>query len=202
MLYALFLGGVITSLIVIGILAFFPSPSSQHDQRYEELNERENELHDCVASVGCELTPQEQAELDAIGEERDQLYDDLDEVQDGWQRSFGIALIALATGLLALSLVRWDQAIVISNGLLVGGMFTMIGGIGVTLGTGTGAGQFLMVAFASVVTLLLGYLRFARKPEPVDASAPAASAADEGELAERVAALEARLDEVRRALGG
>ena len=47
-----------------------------------------------------------------------------------WARNTSIILIAFATLVMSISLIRSDQLKVISNGLLLGGLFTMLYGTG------------------------------------------------------------------------
>jgi hypothetical protein len=198
-LYALFLGGIITAFLVVGLNTFYPPPDVNEEQ-LAALEERELEVLDCPPeAVECDLTAAERAQLRALEAEREALWEERDEAQRSWSRIAGVLLIGLATLLLALSLIRWDRAIVLSNGLLLGGLFTMVGGIGLTIAGGEGIDRFLVLTMALGITVGLGYLRFARRAEPVQEVG--ASLVD-SDLADRVAALEQRLDEARRALGG
>jgi hypothetical protein len=198
-LYALFLGGIITAFLVVGLNTFYPPPDVNEEQ-LAALEERELEVLDCPPeAVECDLTAAERAQLRALEAEREALWEERDEEQRRWSRIAGVLLIGLATLLLALSLIRWDRAIVLSNGLLLGGLFTMVGGIGLTIAGGEGIDRFLVLTLALGITVGLGYLRFARRAEPVQEVG--ASLVD-SDLADRVAALEQRLDEARRALGG
>jgi hypothetical protein len=198
-LYALFLGGIITAFLVVGLNTFYPTPDVNEEQ-LAALEEREQAIFDCSpGDVDCDLTASKQAELRQIENEREQLWQEQDEAQESWSRVAGLILIALATLLLALSLMRWDRAIVLSNGLLLGGLFTMVGGIGLTIASGQGIDRFLVLTLALGLTVGLGYLRFARRAEPLQ---EVGASLAESELDQRVAALERRLDEARRALGG
>jgi hypothetical protein len=198
-LYALFLGGIITAVLVVGLNTFSPTPEVNEEQ-LAALEEQEREIFDCPAGeVDCDLTTSEQGQLRQIEAEREQLWEEQDEAQQSWSRTAGLILIGLATLLLALSLIRWDRAIVLSNGLLLGGLFTMVGGIGLTIAGGQGIDRFLVLTLALGLTVGLGYLRFARRAEPLQ---EVGASVAQPELDERVTALERRLDEVRRALGG
>ena len=198
-LYALFLGGIITAFLVVGLNTFYPTPDVNEEQ-LSALEEREQAIFDCPpGDVDCDLTASEQAELRQIENEREQLWQEQDEAQESWSRVAGLILIGLATLLLALSLIRWDRAIVLSNGLLLGGLFTMVGGIGLTIASGQGIDRFLVLTLALGLTVGLGYLRFARRAEPLQ---EVGASVAESELDERVTALERRIDEARRALGG
>ena len=198
-LYALFLGGIITAFLVVGLNTFYPAPEV-NEEELAALDERELDLLDGPPDEAeCELTDAERAQLRALDVQREALWEERDEAQRSWSRTAGVLLIGLATLLLALSLIRWDRAIVLSNGLLLGGLFTMVGGIGLTIAGGEGIDRFLVLTLALGITVGLGYLRFARRAEPVQEVG--ASLVD-SDLEDRVALLEQRLAEARRALGG
>jgi hypothetical protein len=208
-LYALFLGGIITAFLVVGLTTFYPQPSYE-TQQILSLQERQQAIFECRDGVGCELTSAEQAEIAAIDQELEPLRDAQGQARQQWARNSGLILIAAATALLALSLVRWDRAIVLSNGMLLGGLFTMVGGIGLSIAGGEGVARFLVLSLALALTVGLGYLRFARRTVEGGAGLPAPggpSAAGEpppgvSDLVGRVSALESRMTDMRRALGG
>lgn len=196
-IYAVFLGGVMTAFVAVGLFTFYPQPTTYQSQ-IEQLDSRENAIYsDCKAST-CVTTPAEDAELKQIQTERQALVKKADAEQQDWNRVAGIMMIGIATVLLAVSLVRWDRAIVISNGLLLGGLFTMVFGIGLTLAGGDDVLRFVVLAIALAITVVLGYLRFAKSPKRP--SEPA-TAADTSEIAERVDVLEGQFEALRRALG-
>lgn len=197
-LYALFLGGIITAFLVVGLNTFYPTPSVNEEQ-IAALDDEASAIYDCPDGKSCEVTAAEEVRLRQIEQQREDLYEEQTQAQQEWSRSAGLVLIGLATALLALSLIRWDRAIVLSNGLLLGGLFTMVGGIGLTIASGEGMARFLVLSLALALTVGLGYLRFARSvvEAPITTGAP-----PETELGGRVAQLEARLDDMRRALGG
>ena len=63
-----------------------------------------------------------------------------------------------ATLAMAVSLVRANQLQVISNGLLLGGVFTMLYGVGWIIATDVSKARFVVMAIALVITLALGYV--------------------------------------------
>ena len=65
---------------------------------------------------------------------------------------------------MAVSLVRANQLPVISNGLLLGGVFAMVYGVGWIVATDTSVARFVVMTVALVITLALGYVRFVRRP--------------------------------------
>lgn len=56
--------------------------------------------------------------------------------------------------------MRSDRVIVLNNGMLLGGLFTMAGGIGLSVAGGEGVARFLVLSAALAITVVLGYLRF------------------------------------------
>jgi hypothetical protein len=115
--------------------------------------------------------------------------DRLQAQREVWGRNTSIILITLATITMAVSVVRAEQLPVISNGLLLGGVFTMIYGVGWIIATGTSVGRFLVIAAALGITLVLGYFRFVGRRKPGETVSG-------GDLA----ALSVRMDEIERRL--
>ena len=114
-----------------------------------------------------------------------------------WQLWTGIILLIIATALLAVSLALPELQVVISNGVLLGGVGTMLYAVGMTVSTDYSIWRFVVVAIALVVTVGIGYLKFSRPR-----SVPAAAAAQplSGEVGERLEAVERKLDALGRAL--
>ncbi len=82
-------------------------------------------------------------------------------------------LIVLATMLMALALALGDTGSVLSNGILLGGLFTMLYGVGWGLASGNSVTRFLVLVAALAVSLALGYLKFVRGRRPVAEVGPA-----------------------------
>ncbi|MEO8480422.1 MAG: hypothetical protein ABI542_12435 [Gemmatimonadota bacterium] len=118
-----------------------------------------------------------------------------------WALNTSIILLVCATVVMAVSLVRAENLTVISNGLLLGGLFTMIYAVGMSIGSEKSVARFVFMAFALGITIGIGWLKFIRGQHAVK-MAPGAEAAGAvpGELAARVDALEAKLDALGRAL--
>jgi len=117
-----------------------------------------------------------------------------------WQLVTGIILLVIATGLLAISLALPDEQVVISNGVLLGGVGTMLYAVGMTVSANNNLWRFIVVAVALAVTLVIGYLKFARRRPAAPAARDGVDTAAAGELGERLAAVERKLDGLGRAL--
>ncbi|MDQ1246717.1 MAG: hypothetical protein QG597_1085 [Actinomycetota bacterium] len=205
-IYAVFLGGVMTAVVAVGLFTFYPQPNTYQTQ-IEQLDQREQAIYSECKTEACTTTPAQQNEIRAIELEREEVWKAQEVEQKEWNRTAGILMIGIATVLLAVSLVRWDRAIVISNGLLLGGLFTMVFGIGLTLAGGDDVVRFIVLAVALAITVVLGYLRFARAPKAAaaaeggmgpDATAPGPA---DAALTARVDSLEATMDGIKRAFG-
>ena len=119
-----------------------------------------------------------------------------------WRLTTGIILLVCATVLLAVSLFLPEVQAVLSNGLLLGGVFTMVYAVGVTVTSDQSVIRFVVVTLALVVTIAIGYLKFVRGRRAAVSAAPSGAPGDGGEYAERLAAVERKLDALGRALQG
>ncbi len=155
-IYSFFLGLMVLAFIGIGVYTVYPAPSSRYQVEIQALQDRMNEK-----SVGTP-TPSEQSQMNAIQRQLDALYKKEAAQQKLWARNTSIIVILLATAVMAVSLILSEQLRVVSNGLLLGGLFTMVYGAGLVIYSGDSMARFLVISFAFAVTLGLGYAKFAR----------------------------------------
>jgi len=120
----------------------------------------------------------------------------------GWQLTTGIILLVCATIILAVSLFLPEHQGALSNGILLGGVFTMIYAVGMTVSSNASVLRFVVVAIALAVTIAIGYLKFVRGRAAKAVGQPATGEGVPAELAERLAAVERKLDALGRALQG
>jgi len=198
-IFSFFLGLMVLAFIGIGVNTFYSEPTYSDSPELQELYREQDSIH---RKGGPDpLSPADEARLDEIQKEIETLQTDIEQVRQDWARNTSIILILFATMVMGISLVRSDQLRVISNGLLLGGLFTMVYGVGWIIFSGESVARFAVIVFALLVTLALGYLRFVRGkvPEGAVALAPAGSSVAAGtagpeiaHLLERLEALEAR----------
>ncbi|MFT4110695.1 hypothetical protein, partial [Propionicimonas sp.] len=79
-----------------------------------------------------------------------------------WRLTTGIILLVCATVLLVISLLLPEVQGALSNGVLLGGVFTMVYAVGITVTTDRSVLRFVVVAAALVVTIGIGWAKFAR----------------------------------------
>ena len=120
---------------------------------------------------------------------------------DSWRLTTGILLLVCATALLAASLVLPEDQVVLSNGILLGGVFTMVYAVVSAFVSDPGLLRFGVVTVALAVTIVIGYARFVRGRGR--AAKPSASPSEvPHDLADRLTAVERKLDALGAALHG
>jgi hypothetical protein len=224
-IFSFFLGLMVAAFVGVGVYTFHP-PNEAIERELLELDRQEQ-----AAGVGRatgELTEEERARAQELLDARNAAMDAHQEARDAWGRSTSMILIALATLVMVISLVRSDQLPVISNGLLLGGVFTMVYGVGWIVASDTSITRFMVLSVALVMTLGLGHFRFVRPRgsdesragrglAPGEGSRKEASGIDgagaegsgdagsadsgPGRLEERIRVLEERMDDAAAALG-
>jgi hypothetical protein len=199
-IFAIFLGLMVTACAGVGLYTFYPSPDRVSNDRMLALNRQELAIRN--AKAPDDLTAGDRQRIQQIQDELAQLEDARRVAREAWGRRTSIALITLATVAMMLSLARSVQLPAISNGLLLGGVFTMVYGVGWIIVTDGSMARFFVMTVALAITLALGYVRFVREPvrPGVPADQPAIPAGAQ-ELEQRVRALEERMASAAQALG-
>lgn len=198
-IFAFFLGLMLTAFVGVGVYTFHPPPQ-RFDNEIRDLGRKEQALRD--ARAPNELTSADRDSLQAIERRRNEAVDAAAAARIPWARTTSIILIVLATLAMAASLIGADRLHVISNGLLLGGVFLMLYGVGWIIATDTSVARFVVITIALAITLGLAYARFVRRaPRTVVAATPgSAEAHDSSDLERRVRALEERLSAAATAL--
>ncbi len=198
-IFSFFLGLMVLAFIGVGVNTFYPQPSDTFQKQLQPLYNEQNQIN----IKGGTPSPADQARLSQIQKQIDDLNAQQQVAQEGWARTTSIVLVLFATLVMGISLIRSEQLRVVSNGLLLGGLFTMIYGAGWTIFSGTSYLRFFVVLFALAVALGLGYVKFVWLRQGA-AGAPALAGgapADVSGLEARVAALEAKTNAAAAALG-
>ena len=117
-----------------------------------------------------------------------------------WQLTTSIALLICATLVMLASLVRPEKVPVISNGLLLGGLFTMVYAVGMSIGATHSWLRFGVITVALAVTVALGWFRFERADRAPLLPVTAEGAITDPAANARLVAVEAKLDAIAKAL--
>jgi len=200
-IFGFFLGLMVTSFVGVGVYTFYPSPERVSRDRSVPLERQQQEIRNSKAPN--DLTPEDRAKIQDLQKELNKIQDESRAASATWGRRTSIILIALATLAMAVSLLRAVQLPVISNGLLLGGVFTMIYGVGWIIVTDTSTARFFVMTVALAITLGLGYVRFVRQRSEVPAQGrvQSLSTEDVSDLERRVRTLEDRMTKAAGALG-
>lgn len=197
-IFSLFLGLMVTAFVGVGVYTFMPPPNREYNSRLEEIDRLEQEKW--RSQEGTELSEADRIEARKLADERRRIVEVEQKERESWGRTTSIILIAFATLAMGISLVKADQLPVITNGLLLGGLFTMVYGVGWIVATDESIARFVVITIALGITLGLGYVRFVRNrtsgttPHP---SSPSGEA-DRSELERRVRDIENRMQTVGR----
>ena len=199
-IFSFFLGLMLTVFVGIGVYTFHPPPK-QFDSQIRDLEHSEQAIRSSGPSG--ELSAEDRDQLQEISRQRSDLVDAAAEAREPWGVSTSIILIVFSTAALAVSLVRIDQLSVISNGLLLGGVFSMLYGVGWIVATDTSIARFLVMTVALVITVGLGYVRFVHRVATSSVASGSVTPAVEGleDVERRVLDLERRMNDAAHALG-
>jgi len=203
-IFSFFLGLMVTAFIGVGVYTFYPPPETRYQDELQTLFRQQEDIQNFKDASA--ITVADRAKLREIQDRIRRLEDAQAAAREVWGRNTSIILITFATVVMSISLIRSEQLKVISNGLLLGGLFTMLYGTGWIIATGTSQARFYVMTIALVITLGLGYLKFVRdRREPAVAvasgDASQALAPELTSLAARVETLEKRAAAAAHALG-
>jgi len=207
-IFSFFLGLMVLAFVGVGVNTFYPSPTDTYQKQQQDLSRQMEALN--IKSGGASTDATTQAQIAVLQTKQNALQDKIDAEMKSWARTTSIILVLFATLVMGVSLLLSEQLRVISNGLLLGGLFTMVYGAVWVIFSGNSVARFVVILFALVVALGLGYLKFVRGREtkPVGVAAAVdgpAGAVDDvalAGLASRVSALEERASAAAAALGG
>ncbi len=214
-IFSLFLGVLLLVFVGVGVWTFYPEPrttpeaQAQLDRLYQEQARLDGKYSDLDGTR--ELLPAEEKRREEVRKKLDALQKISENERNTWTRNTSIVLLAFATVFMAISLTLPEAMKVFSNGLLLGGMFTLIYGTGWSFAGGDSRARFYVVAVALLLSVGFGYLRFIRRKRAQSQTelASTASAVGEGpavdttalsDLGRRVADLEHRVSAAAAAL--
>lgn len=209
-IFSFFLGLMVLAFVGVGVNTFYPSPQASHSEEQQQLSRQMESIN--LRANGKSLDATDQALMTELQAKQNSLQDRIDAEMKVWARYTSIVLVIFATFVMGVSLIRSEQLRVISNGLLLGGLFTMVYGVGWVIFSGNSTARFAVITFALIVAIGLGYAKFVRERAdkttspvaPGTTMPPGAYTPDAEALARveaRLASLERRADAAALALG-
>jgi len=201
-IFSIFLGLMVTAFVGVGVYTFYPPAEMRYRDQLESVRRQQEDVRGFRDPAA--LNDADRERLGGLEEQVRELEDAQQAAREVWGRNTSMVLIVLATLVMAVSLVRAEQLPVISNGLLLGGVFTMAYGVGWIIANGTSYTRFAVMTVALAITLALGYVRFVRTRRAAAGTGVAAAeqaSRDVTELAARLDAIERRLRAASASLG-
>lgn len=158
-LYVFFTGLLLATFVGVGIAAFYPAPELPE---YPEELERVNI---CIDNGRCPTfegysDPSEQQQITA--DEHEAELKAYDEAMQAYARNVSITSFVIALIFAIIGLATEKQLKLISDGVLLGGLFTLVYGIGWGFATEDDVYRFVVVTIGLIVVLVLGYLKFVK----------------------------------------
>jgi len=208
-IFSFFLGLMVVALIGVGVNTFYQSPAEKYQKEQQTLSRQMEALN--IKNPNGNMDATTKAESAALQAKMNALQDKIDTEMKPWARNTSIILVLFATLVMTVSLIRSEQLRVLSNGLLLGGLFSMLYGAGWAIFSGNSVARFAVILFALVVALGLGYLKFVRARIQTAGQAQAADSGAAGlalddatlmALVSRITVLEDRAAAAAAALGG
>lgn len=202
LIFSLFVGLLITAFVGVGVNTFIPTPTVALERQVQSLVRRQVAIERDRSPA--ELSTSDREQIQRLRDSVTTLEEVMRVERAQWSQTTSLVLIACATLAMVIAVVRAEQLAILGNGLLLGGVFTMLYGVGVVIAATESTVRFLILTAALGVTLGLGYLRFVRRREP--ATAPilpadgAEYAASRDALAARVGRLEQQLRDIAKLL--
>ncbi len=146
-IYTFFVGLFLAIFVGMGIAVFYEAPKSPEPPTWYQSNLGKEGPNDIEKQ-------QEQAYL-----AEQKVYD-----KQLWHynKNVSIIVLACAVAILAISLLLTDKLGIIADGILLGGIFTLLYGIGRGMATDSNKYRFVIASVGLVTTLLLGYVKFTR----------------------------------------
>lgn len=141
-IYTFFVGLFLAIFVGMGIAVFYAAPKSPESPNF----------------YGKELTLQEQEQQKAF----DVKQKAWDKEMQHYNRNASVIILSCAVVVLATSLLLAEKLGVIADGLLLGGIFTLLYGVGRGMAADSNKYRFLVATVGLVVTLVLGYVKFTR----------------------------------------
>lgn len=144
-IYMFFVGLFVAVFIGTGIAVFYPAPKSPEPPVSMPIYDKtEITQADREQQMAYEKTQRDWSDKIAVH-----------------NRNVSIIALVFAVILLVVSLALSERLGIVGDGLLLGGIFTLLYGIGRGMATDDNQYRFIVSAVGLTVTLVLGYLKFA-----------------------------------------
>lgn len=155
LIYTLFIGILLATFIGVGIATFYEAPEAPEYPAKLQVQRIPVDTGDTTQS----------AELIRDQETYDDLFDAYQEERKTYNRNVSIIALIGAVVILAISLTKFKELLVIADGLLLGGVITLLYSVVRVFESGDDKVRFAVVTVALIVSLVLGYQKFIKQNE-------------------------------------
>lgn len=155
-IYTFFVGLFLAIFVGLGIAVFYEAPTAPDEPSWYRTAVEVDKQSEADKA-------EEQAYMTARDEYEDKMLN--------YNRNVSVIVLVCAVVILAVSLIFKDRLGVVADGLLLGGIFTLLYGIFRGMDTGSNTYRFLIATTGLVVTLVLGYIKFTRQQSSTESKA-------------------------------
>lgn len=145
--YILFVGLLVATFVGVGIAAFYKGPTPPDYSTYP---------YKSAPSAS------ESAEIEREQAEQDREFKEFTKLDQNYNKNVSMIALAAAIIILVLSLTLVKQIQLISDGLLLGGVLTLLYSIVRGFSSNDDIFRFLVVSAGLIAALFIGYLKFVR----------------------------------------
>lgn len=157
-LYSIFIGVLFAVLVGVGIDSFYPGP------KMPEFPEQLRPVIDEEASAGAQIAKMAESQEEKEYQKRWEAYEVANKT---YNRNVSMIALGFAVAALVVSLWLLKDIELISDGLLFGGLLTLLYSIIRGLSADSSQYRFVVVAISFVIALVVGYLKFIKPGQPV-----------------------------------
>ncbi len=150
-IYTFFVGLLVAVFVGVGIAAFYEEP---------EPPEYPSTLKVYRTPIETESPSTMSAELEAEQIKYDRNFEEYQNKMDVYNRNVSIVALIAAIIVSTISLTFFRNLLIIADGLLLGGVFTLIYSVIRIFGSGDDKIRFLVVSVGLATALVLGYKKF------------------------------------------
>jgi len=151
LVYTIFIGVLLAIFVGVGIASFYPGPQYPEPPILLKLYKLPTEPP---------TDPTISAKLQKEQEVYDEVLKTFKEKMEKYNRDVSIISLIAAILILVISLTLFRQLLIIADGLLLGGVITLLYSVARVFGSGDDKLRFLVVSVGLAVALILGYLKF------------------------------------------
>lgn len=146
-IYTLFVGLFLAIFIGLGIAVFYEQPTAPEEPV-------------AMQSIGKEgPTEAQQKEINTFHEKQKTYNHDM----AIYNRNVSIIVLICAVVILAIALLFSDRLGIVADGILLGGIFSLLYGIGRGMATDNNKYRFAVAAVGLAITIILGYFKFTHR---------------------------------------